>query len=229
MPSAADNVGARSPLGREQRAASMSTIDSAAWVSELSPGAANREEAVARLHELLLRAGRAEARRRGPRLGIAGPELDDLAAEATGDALLAILGKLEQFRGESHFLTWASKFVVLEVAHKTTRHAWRRSAPIWDDDAWGALPDRFGFSPSEVIEQREALAELRRAVHENLTDHQRQVFEAIVLQGVPLDVLVDQLGSSRGAVYKTLFDARRKLRARLVAKGYMDDRGSDGP
>lgn len=183
---------------------------------------------MARLHELLLRAARAEARRRGPRLGIAGPELDDLGAEAAGDALLAILAKLEQFRGESRFLTWAYKFVVLEVAHKTTRHAWRRSAPLWDEDAWRALPDRFGFSPSEVVERREVLAELHEGVQKELTDHQRRVFTAIVLQGVPLDVLVEQLDSSRGAVYKTLFDARRKLRARLVAKGYMDDLGSYG-
>jgi RNA polymerase sigma-70 factor (ECF subfamily) len=206
----------------------MSTIDSADWVAELRSGAGNRDETVTRLHELLLRAARAEARRRGPRVGIAGPELDDLAAEAAGDALLSILAKLEQFRGESRFLTWAYKFVVLEVAHKTTRHAWRRSAPLWDEDEWRAVPDRFGFSPSEVVERREALAELRRAVQEDLTDHQRGVFEAIVLKGVPLDVLVEELESSRGAVYKTLFDARRKLRARLVAKGYMDDLGSNG-
>lgn len=204
----------------------MSTIDTADWVAELRSGAANREDAVARLHELLLRAARSEARRRGPRLGIGGPELDDLAAEAASDSLLAILAKLEQFRGESRFLTWTYKFVVLEVAHKTTRHAWRRSAPLWDEDEWRALPDRFGFSPSEVVERREALVELRRGVQEDLTGHQRRVFEAIVLHGVPLDVVVEDLGSTRGAVYKTLFDARRKLRARLVAKGYMDDLGS---
>jgi RNA polymerase sigma-70 factor, ECF subfamily len=211
---------------RDHGPVSTSTIDAADWVAELRLGAVNREDAVARLHELLLRAARAEARRRGPRLGMGGPELDDLAAEAASDALLAILAKLEQFRGESRFLTWAYKFVVLEVAHKTTRHAWRRSAPLWDEDEWRALPDRFGFSPSEVVERREGLAELRRGVQDDLTGHQRRVFEAIVLHGVPLDVVVEDLDSTRGAVYKTLFDARRKLRARLVAKGYMDDLGS---
>ena len=205
----------------------MRTVDQADWVVQLARGAADREQAMTRLHEVLLRAARKEAGRRGPRLGIGGPELDDLAAEAAGDALLAILGKLDQFRGESRFLTWAYKFVVLEVAHKTTRHAWRRTAPLWEEDAWRALPDRFGFSPSEVVERREVLVELRRGVQE-LTAHQRRVFEAIVLHGVPLDVLVEQLDSSRGAVYKTLFDARRKLRARLVANGYMDDLGAYG-
>ena len=204
----------------------MNRIDNADWAADLAPDAANRDQAVARLHALLLRAARAEAGRRGRRLGIAGAELDDLAHEAAADALLAILAKLNQFRGESRFVTWAYKFVVLEVAHKTTRHAWRRAAPHGEADDWESLPDRFGFSPGEAVEWREMLVELRRGVQEDLTAHQRRVFEAIVLREVPLDVLVEQLGSSRGAIYKALFDARRKLRARLAAKGYMEDIGA---
>ena len=204
----------------------MNRIDNADWAADLAPDAANRDHAVARLHALLLRAARAEAGRRGRRLGIAGAELDDLAHEAAADALLAILAKLNQFRGESRFVTWAYKFVVLEVAHKTTRHAWRRAAPHGEVDDWESLPDRFGFSPREAVEWREMLVELRRGVQEDLTAHQRRVFEAIVLREVPLDVLMEQLGSSRGAIYKALFDARRKRRARLVAKGYMEDIGA---
>ena len=56
---------------------------------------------------------------------------------------------------------------------------------------------------------------------EQLSERQRTVFVAIVVQGVPLDALVDQLGSNRNAIYKTLFDARRKLRAALAANGYL--------
>ena len=72
------------------------------------------------------------------------------------------------------------------------------------------------------MEWGELFVLLRRAVDEDLTSHQRRIFVAIVLHGVPLDVLVQDLGSNRNAVYKSLFDARRKLRARLVANGYMD-------
>jgi RNA polymerase sigma-70 factor (ECF subfamily) len=205
---------------------SVNRIDHAEWVDELRPGAVGRERALARLHALLVRAARAEAGRRGRRLGIAGPELDDLAHEAAGDALLAILAKLDQFRGESRFVTWAYKFVVLEVAQRTTRHAWRRAAPLREPADWEQLPDRFGFAPGEALQWRELFAELRRGVEHDLTAHQRRVFEAIVLHQVPLDVLVDELGSTRGAIYKTLFDARRKLRARLAANGYMDDLGT---
>jgi len=46
---------------------------------------------------------------------------------------------------------------------------------------------------------------------------------AIVVDGVPLDALVAELGSNRNGVYKTSFDARRKLRAALVTGGYLDD------
>jgi RNA polymerase sigma-70 factor (ECF subfamily) len=60
------------------------------------------------------------------------------------------------------------------------------------------------------------------AVEEELTPRQRQIFVAIVVAGVPLDALVAEFGSSRGAIYKTMFDARRKLRAALVANGYLD-------
>ena len=62
---------------------------------------------------------------------------------------------------------------------------------------------------------------MRRAVEEDLTEWQRQVFTAIAVKGVPLDALVAQPGSSRNAVYKTTFGVRRKLRAALAANGYL--------
>ena len=71
-------------------------------------------------------------------------------------------------------------------------------------------------------ESREIVAALRRVVDRELTERQRRIFVAIVLNGVPLDALVAELESSRNAIYKTLFDARRKLRAALVANGYLD-------
>jgi RNA polymerase sigma-70 factor (ECF subfamily) len=196
--------------------------ESAEWLSALRGAGSERETALARLHALLLRAARAEAGRRARALQLWGPELDDLAHQAADDGLLAILGKLDEFRGDSRFTTWAYRFVVLEVAGKFTRHAWRRTAPSRLVEDWSLLPDRFGFEPAEAAEWGELFVVLRRAVDEDLTAYQRRVFVALVLQGVPLDVLVEELGSNRNAIYKSLFDARRKLRARLVANGYME-------
>jgi len=56
-----------------------------------------------------------------------------------------------------------------------------------------------------------------------LTVRQRRVFVALVLNGVPLDTLVIEMASNRNAIYKTMFDARRKLRAALAANGYLSD------
>jgi RNA polymerase sigma-70 factor (ECF subfamily) len=196
--------------------------ESAEWLGALASRGEQREAALARLHEMLLRVARRECRRRGPRLRIAGPELDDLAYQAVADALVAITGKLGQFRGDSQFTTWAYKFVVFEVSAKIGRHFWRNPGVRLEAEDWDRLPDRFGFEPAQEAEWRDLLAALRRAVDTELSPRQRQVFIAIVVHGVPLDALVVQLGSSRGAIYKMMFDARRKLRAALAANGYMD-------
>ena len=202
--------------------------ESAEWCQALASTGRLQEAALAQLHELLVRIARGEVARRGPRLGITGPELEDLAYQAAADALLAITGKLGQFRGESRFTTWAYRFVILEVSAKIGRHFWRHPAVPWNAEDWDQLPARFGFDPAHQAEWRELLAALRRAVDTELTARQRQVFVAIVLNGVPLDALTVELASNRNALYKTLFDARRKLRAALAANGYIGDDTSRG-
>jgi RNA polymerase sigma-70 factor (ECF subfamily) len=197
--------------------------DSEQWIQALGGIGAQREEGLARLHEMLLRIARGELRRRETQLQIAGPELDDLAYQATADALLAIVGKLGEFRGESRFTTWAYKFVVFEVSAKVGRHFWRHPAVRWDAEDWDRLPDRFGLEPARVAERKDLANAVRHAVDAHLTPRQRQVFVAIVLNGVPLDAVAIELGSTRNAIYKTMFDARRKLRAALAANGYLDD------
>jgi RNA polymerase sigma-70 factor (ECF subfamily) len=196
--------------------------ETAVWVSDLRAAGARREDALRRLHTVLVQAARREARRRAIGSPVSGVELGDVVQQAADDAMVAIMAKLDTFRGESRFTTWAYKFVVLEVASKLTRHAWRAGPVILDAEVWGEFPDRFGFTPEEALEQRELLAAIREAVHTAFTPRQRRVFVAIVLNAVPLDVLAAELDSNRNALYKTLFDARRKVRALLVAKGYTE-------
>ena len=128
-----------------------------------------QEDALARLHAMLVRVARREAARRAPRLQLAGPELDDLADQAAADALLAITRKLGQFQGESRFTTWAYKFVILEVSAKVGRRFWRRPGWRMDAEDWDRLPASFGFDPAQEAEWRDLLAALRRAVDEELT------------------------------------------------------------
>jgi RNA polymerase sigma-70 factor, ECF subfamily len=197
--------------------------ESRAWLEDLEATGSERSRAIERLHDLLLRAAHHEARRRGhlyPELG--GPELDDICRQATHDALVAVLEKLADFRGASRFTTWAYAFVVFEVSVKLRRHAWLgRGIPTADDDAtWDRLAG--AENPAQVrVESHELLGALRSAVSEELTPRQREVFVAVALNDVQIDVLAGRLRSSRGAIYKVLHDARRKLRLRLEREGHM--------
>lgn len=196
---------------------------SADWVAALAPDAPGRAAALTRLHGLLLAATRAELRRRQARVTISGAELDDLAHQAADDALLAILDKLTTFAGRSRFTTWAYKFAILEVSNKLGRHFRRRPGVALEAEQWERLPDRFGLSPEDAAESADLLRAVRHSVEHDLTEHQRSMFVAIVLDGVPLDAMVDRLATSRNAIYKTLFDARRKIRKALIADGYLPD------
>lgn len=195
---------------------------SRAWVDELTGAGPGQQDAVGRLHRLMQRVAHAEALRRQGLNGIRGPELDDLADQAADDAVVSILRKLTDFRGESRFTTWACTFAIHEVSNKFGRHVWRRDGVQLDDAGWDRLPDTFGGGPEAVAESRAMLSALREAVERELTERQRYVFTAIVVNGVPLDVLAAELSSNRNAIYKTIFDARRKLRAHLVAHGHLE-------
>src|SRR5579864_8381072 len=84
---AAASVRGRSPLDEESRE----------WLRCLAV-LAERERALARLYQLLLRAARAELRRRSLPVILEGQQQDDLAHQAGDDALLAITSKLDRFR-----------------------------------------------------------------------------------------------------------------------------------
>ncbi|MEU1536424.1 RNA polymerase sigma factor [Streptomyces fagopyri] len=202
--------------------------ESAAWVAALSdPCGRTREEACERLHAVLLRIARSELRRRSSDTRITGPEVDDLAHQAAADALLAVTRKLADFRGESRFTTWAYRFVILEVSSKMGRHFWRGPTYALGAEDWDRLPDRFGLDPADEAQWRELVRAFRQAVDDVLTEHQRQVFVAVVLDGLPLDALVVRWDTNRNAIYKTVFDARRKLRAHLVANGHLGRKAGD--
>lgn len=199
--------------------------ESSVWLSRLAAGGGERQAAERELHARLVRIALAEVRRRSASTPVTGQELDDVAHQAAADAMLAILAKLGDFRGESRFITWAYRFVILEVSSKLGRHYWRNPPVALDAGQWERLPDRFGIDPVRHAESAGMLAEIRRVVEDELTEHQRRVFMAIVVDGIPLDALAAKLGLRRNAIYKVIFDARRKIRRALVANGYLDEPG----
>ena len=193
--------------------------ESQAWLRDLRSTGATRDAAVARLHALLMRAARFEvARRRAALPHLRGDQLDDIATEAADDALMAVLRKLDDFRGTGRFTTWVYKFALLEAGVKLRKRAWQgREVPL-EPESW-ALFSSGGLEPDAQAEQAELLVTVQRAIDELLTPHQRTVLVALALNGVPIDVLAERLETTRGALYKTLHDARKKLRAHLEKSG----------
>jgi RNA polymerase sigma-70 factor (ECF subfamily) len=211
------------------RPASAARLDpeSREWLRALRGTGAAYDAAVLRLHALLLRAARFEvARRRAGLPHLRGDELGDIALEAADDALMSVLARLDGFRGASRFTTWVYKFALLEAAVKLRRRAWQgREVPL-EPEGWALLPGAEP-TPDAAAEGRELLAAVGQAIETVLTPHQRRVLVALALNGVPIDVLSERLGTTRGALYKTLHDARRKLRTHLAAAGLGPDEWSE--
>jgi len=194
----------------------------------LRAGGPRREAALTELHALLVRGAHHELRRRRDLLAhIPYTELDDLATQAADDALAQILAKLHTFRGESRFTTWAYKFVLLEAGVKARRRGWHGREVVLDDHSWRRLADT-APSAQQTAEDGELLRALVDAIDTGLTAHQREVFTALGLNGIPIDVLAERLTTTRGALYKTLHDARRKLRATLADAGHDLDSHTGG-
>jgi RNA polymerase sigma-70 factor (ECF subfamily) len=202
--------------------------ESRAWVDQLRRPGAERDAAVLALHRLLLSAARFEVNRRCATMPhMRGNDQADLAQQAADDALTAVLGKLEDFRGESRFTTWAYKFALFEAAGRLRRRAWQgREIPL-EPQSWPVVPDR-SPTPGHDLETRELLAAVGAAIDSVLSPHQREVLVTLAVNEVPIDVLAERLTTTRGALYKTLHDARRKLRSALIARGLRLDGSSAG-
>jgi RNA polymerase sigma-70 factor (ECF subfamily) len=194
--------------------------ESRAWIEALRSTGPAHDQALQRLHELMLKAARHEASRRRAALSyVRGEELEDIATQAANDALMAVLAKLDQFRGASRFTTWAYKFALLEAGVRLRKRAWQEREVVLDDEVWPVFSDKAG-GPDASAETSELMAALRECVVEELTPHQREVLVALALNGVPIDVLAERLDTNRNALYKTLHDARRKLRKTMGERGF---------
>jgi RNA polymerase sigma-70 factor (ECF subfamily) len=169
---------------------------------------------------LLLRAAKFEVFRRQGSLGqLSAVELDELAHDAADDAAVSVLRRLDDFRGESSFRTWAYKFALLEAVVKVRHRAWRDREVTLEPERWESLA-HLGPGPDDDAETEELLDAVRDGIRTALTPRQRQVLVAVVLDGVPIDVLAERLDSNRNALYKLLHDARRRLRTHVAAAGF---------
>jgi RNA polymerase sigma-70 factor (ECF subfamily) len=189
------------------------------WVAQLTSDGPVRDDALRRLHALLLRGARFQvSRMSGLRAMVGAAQVDDIITLAADEAMVAVLGKLSTFEGRSRFTTWAYKFAVLQAAVELRRQAWSgREVPL--EAAPPLVEPR--PSPDQYAEGAELATAVRDAIDRVLTPHQRRIALALIVDDVPIDVLADRLGTNRNALYKTLHDARSRLRAHLALEGYL--------
>ena len=189
------------------------------WLADLALDGPAHQVALRRLHDVLLRASRHQVWRLHDLLPGAGAgELEDLAQQAADDALVAVLRQLGTFEGRARFTTWAYKFGVLHAGVAVRRQAWRhREVPLPDT----VVVADTSPSPADLTEAAQLARAVEAAIATSLTPHQRRVVLALLVEDVPIDVLAERLGSTRNALYKTLHDARRRLRTALDATGHL--------
>lgn len=199
----------------------MTKRTNADWLRALRAGGDEQTAALEDLRAHLVRAAR-YALVRGGR--VAHGAVDPTAEDCAQEALVAILARLDDFRGDSRFTTWAYAFAVNMALVASRREAWRRVSldallARAASSAWIETADTQAAGPEQSARRAEAWAVIREVIDLELTDRQRQALKAVVVDDVPLDELVRHWGSNRNAIYKLLHDARRRLKSRLESRG----------
>jgi RNA polymerase sigma-70 factor (ECF subfamily) len=205
----------------------MKTRTNEEWLMALKSDGEPQAAALSDLRAYLLRAARYTLHRSRNTLQQPAPtDIEQLAEDCAQDAVSAILGHLDQFRGESRFTTWAYKFAVNAALVAARRDRWGRVPLVRLLDGSPELAELIGATgdassdPHRRALQAEILAAVRQGIEAHLTDRQRQALKAIVFEEVPLDELARHWASNRNALYKLLHDARRKLKAHLRDRGF---------
>lgn len=191
------------------------------WPELFLAGGSARDEAVRRLHTLMIKAAHHQVTYMSPNLPvIGGVRVEDIVKQAADEATVAALGKLDSFEGRSRFTTWAYKFGILHAQNEVRRNMWRHREVNLDE-----LPEFAGAatSPEQHVEHLDFARAVGIAINTALTPHQRTVAVALLVEEIPIDVLAERMGTTRNALYKTLFDVRGRLRSELTAAGYFND------
>jgi RNA polymerase sigma-70 factor (ECF subfamily) len=193
------------------------------WLAALR---AERDDAWALLREKI-RIGLLAYVRENVRHTERGGSVDNLVEDATQETLITVRAKFDTFRYESRFTTWVYRIAVNVVLGQLRRRRWERQGGKLSS----SLPDRpfedQAPSPEREASMREVWSFVRGVIEHELTPHQRTIILAHTFDQKPLDLVAADLGISRDAAYKAIHDARRKLRAALLARGLTLDQVRD--
>ena len=156
---------------------------------------------------------------------IAPEQLDDAVQDFAQEAVLRVLANLDSFRGESRFLTWATKVAVRLAFSELRRKRWQdvslesllgEEQGLEESNAVLADP---APSPESQADMSMVMALVQRVIDEELTENQRKALHAVMESGIPLEEVAAKMGTNRNAFYKLLHDARKRLQQRLAKHG----------
>jgi len=197
------------------------------WIRALSGTGKQQDEAIDELRQFLLQIALYTLYRYLIDIRALGhSERLALAEDCAQEALISVLDHLDEFKGESKFTTWAYKFAVNVSLARARREGWKQiSLEELSDSSesfdWFTSKSASTHTDVELqAVQAEVTAVLDEAILHDLTHKQRLVFRLIVFEQVPMDAIVQRLGTNRNAVYKLLHDARKKLKRALQAHGF---------
>ncbi|MGB2956068.1 MAG: sigma-70 family RNA polymerase sigma factor [Anaerolineales bacterium] len=151
-------------------------------------------------------------------------DLETQVDDFVQDSILRILDKLDTFRGESRFITWAQKVAVRVAFTELRRQRWKDISleDLMPEDSGDFTPLVLA-DPSPNPEKRATQTILTEMIEtmlkEDLTDRQRTAMMAIVKGGMPLEEVARRMDTNRNALYKLLHDARKQMRKGLLEKG----------
>jgi RNA polymerase sigma-70 factor (ECF subfamily) len=151
-------------------------------------------------------------------------DLETQVDDFVQDAVLRILDKMDTFRGESKFTTWAQKVAVRVAFTEMRRQRWKDISieDLMPEDSGDFTPLVLS-DPSPDPEKRTSQTQMLEMVDEmlktDLTERQRTALMAIMHGGMPLEEVARRMDTNRNALYKLLHDARKQMRSRLVEKG----------
>ena len=206
---------------RSSRHAAWSQTSNDEWMSRLTAFAGpDHDDAVGRLHDLMVRAAWHQVSRMSEATSMGLTRREEIVLSAADEATVSVLARLSAFEGRSRFTTWAYKFAILHAGVEVRRAAWSRREVELHDAEMTSSSD----SPETYAETRDLAGAVQRAIDEVLTPHQRRVALALLVDEVPIDVLAERLSTTRNALYKTLHDARKRLRQSLRDAGYLPER-----
>ncbi|MDZ7691930.1 MAG: sigma-70 family RNA polymerase sigma factor [Balneolaceae bacterium] len=156
-------------------------------------------------------------------------ELEQFVEDVAQDSLLKILDNIHTFRGESKFTTWAMKIAVREGLTELRRKRYDdisledlkhedNDSEIRSMSVAGDQP-----APDRSTHESQLMEKIMIIIDQELTDKQKMVIKAIVINGIPPSVVAEQMGTNRNALYKVVHDARLKLKHRFERDGIDPD------